>query len=207
MPEEEKISEIRNDLKALIKSLIAICPAYNFVSRILRDGEGKFIGEISTIYPELFDKKILPVLLGVFGVETGTEINIKNYGIGRHLLSLINGIEEKLDDPEMQNLISKAIGEGLPNPVRDYVEGCIETLKEKDEIALKLILISSHETWQSLDSLIESVKEQFGLEINMEELLEHLKNLDNLGLLDYLKEDRVSVIEKYRSHILDLASK
>ena len=207
MPDEERSFEIKNDLKDLIKTLIGICPAYNVVSQILRDGEGKFIGEISTIYPELFDKEILPVLLGMFGMETGTEIKLKNNDIGRYLLYLIEEIEGKLNKPEMQDLISRAIGEVVPNPVRDYVEGCIKTLKEKDEVALKLALLNAKENWLFFDALIEDVKEEFGLEMNEEDLLERLKVLEDLGLLDYLREDRVSIIEKYRFHILDLASK
>jgi len=140
----------------------------------------------------------------VFDIESGERLTIRDNGIGGYLLSLISLIEEKLNNLEKRELVSKAIGKGVPNPVEDYITACIKVLKEEDQIALKLLKLISEEGWDNLDSLIEKAKEQHGLEIKKEKFVEHLKHLEDIGLLDSLTENRVEVKEKYRDHVLNL---
>ncbi len=201
---EEKYSEIKEDLKNIIHSLVGLCPAYNSIVRILRDGNEKFIGYVKAAYPEILDRDILSVLLGLFDVETGETLLVKRNGIGDNLVDLINKIEEKLDKKEIRDLVSESMGEGVPNPVKDYIEGCIDVLKKNDEIALKLIKLIAADGWYNLNNLIEKVNETYKLNFNNEEIFKHLKNLEDLGLLESLNENRIEIIKKYCEHILNL---
>lgn len=203
MTEENRLAEIKEDLKSLIKALIGLCPAYNSMTRILRDSENKSISEITSSYPELFDLNIMPVLLGMFGIETGNSLSVKNYTVARLLLDLISEIEDKVNETEIKDLISRALGESIPNPVRDYIEGCIKTLQEKDIIALKLLLINSSKEyeWLDMDTIVETLKEDYEIKLSKEKLVEHLQKLEDLGLLSNLSERRVEVHTKYREHV------
>lgn len=204
MAEEE--SEFKKDFGKLVKGLIALCPAYNSATRILRDTRGKSIAHVSNAYPEIFDVKIMPALNSVFGFSPGVKTEVTSSSVGYDLLTLIEGLEELLDDEGIRKVIGRSVGEEPPNPVRDYVEMCVDAIEKDDPTALKLLRIAAGDpSYIYFDPLISKAKEQFGLELDKEKLIEHLIKLDGLGLLSEFNEDRILVKDRYKRHIIDLA--
>ena len=205
MAEEE--NEFKKDFVELVKGLIALCPAYNSVTRILRDTRGKSIAHVGSAYPEIFDAKILPVLTSVFGFSPDVKIGIKSGSVGYDLLTLVERLEILLDDDGVREAIGRSIGEEPANPVRVYVKACVESIGKNDPTALKLLRIAAGESYSvPFDSkLIPKAKEQYGLELDKEKLVEHLTKLDSLGFLSEFRENSVQIKEHYKRHILDLA--
>ena len=202
---EEEESEFKRDLEKLVKGLIALCPAYNSATRILRDTGDKSIAHVSSAYPEIFDAKILPVLTSVFKFSVDLKAGVR-VGLAYYLLNLIDELENLLDNKEVRKIISRCIGGEPPNPSRDYVEMCVDVLEKDAQIALKLLRVAAGVSYSAdFNTLISKAKEHFGLELGKEELVEHLIKLDDLGLLSDFREDHISVKERYKRHIIDLA--
>lgn len=202
---EESESEFEKDLKKLIRGLVAICPAYNSATRTLRDLRGKSIVDVSVSYPEIFNPKLLPLLTSLFGFTATIQTNIDSGSVGYGLLSLLDTFEKELDKDDMRKLIGLSLDEEPPNPIKDYVEACVKTLEESDPTALRLLRVASSEHSMRFDTLIQQVKEQFGLDVDREKLIERLKKLDNLGLLEYLRKDDLCVKVQFMRHVIDLA--
>ena len=205
MAEEE--NEFKKDFEKLAKGLIELCPAYNSVTRILRNTEGKSIAHVSTAYPEIFDAKILPVLTSVFGFSPKPEVEIESSSVGYDLLTLIEKFEKLLDDDGIREAIGRSIGEEPPNPAKDYVEISVKAIAKDDKTALKLLRIAAGEpSFAYFDSdIIPKAKDQFGLELDEKELVEHLARLDSFGLFSDFGENSVQIKEHYKRHILELA--
>ncbi|MEA2032535.1 MAG: hypothetical protein U9N41_03000 [Euryarchaeota archaeon] len=204
MSEEE--NKFKEDFRKLVKGLIALCPAYNSATRILRDTREKSIAHVGSAYPEIFDAEILPVLTSVFGFSPKPKVEIEGSSVGYDLLTLGERLEKLLDDKGIREIIGRSIGEEPPNPAKDYVEISVKAIAKDDQTALKLLRIAAGETsYVYFDTLISKVKEQFGLELDKEKLVEHLTKLDSLGLLYGFWEDRIQVKEHYKRHIIDLA--
>jgi hypothetical protein len=202
----EKIeSDFQKDFKELLKVMVSLCPAYNSVSRVLRDCKDKPIGIASIAYPDLFDPKITPVLIGIFGLNMGVNVNVSSGTLGYDLLSLINRLEEYLDKEDIRKLLIRAFEMEFPNPARVYVELCVTTLKDKDVDALKLLRELSQLNYSDFDTLIKNIKEHYGLDLDKKRLLELLWKLSDLGLFSDFRENYVRVKEIYRRHIIDLA--
>ena len=202
---EEKAIEFEEDLKKLIRGLVALCPAYNSATRTLRDLRGKSMVDISGAYPEVFNPKLLPLLTSLFGFTATIRTDISSGSVGYDLLALLDRLETELDKDDMRRLIGLSLEEEPPNPVKDYVDACVITLEESDQTALRLLRAASSEYTFTFDGLIEKAKEQFGLDVSREELLEHLKKLDNLGLLEYLRDNDLRVKDNLKRHVIALA--
>ena len=80
------MNKIKEEFKATVKLLMDLCPAYNFITQIIRDGDEKFIGQISEAYPEIFDKNLFPAFIGMFGIEVGETFRVKNNEIGQLII-------------------------------------------------------------------------------------------------------------------------
>lgn len=205
MSEEE--NEFKMDFGKLVKGLIALCPAYNSATRILRDTREKSIAHVSSAYPEIFDAKILPMLTSVFGFSAGVKTEVTSSSLGYDLLALIERLEGLLDDKGIRETIGRGIGEEPPNPIKDYVEMCVDVIEKDDPIALKLLRIAAGESHSvPFDStLIPKAKEHFGLELDKEKIVEHLIKLDSLGILSDFGDNSVRIKEQYKRYIIDLA--
>lgn len=200
----EREEEFRKHLEELIKGIAGICPAYNSAVRTFKDIQGKPIDEVSSTYPEIFEPRIVPLLVSFFGLSTGVKVDIARYELGGRLLELIDKVEELLDKDEIRKLIGRALEISIPSPARDYVEACITTLREANPDTPK-VLRSAAElgSYARLEGIIEKAREE-GLDLTKEKLLEHLKGAHDLGILDRLDETYANVKEIYRRHVLEL---
>lgn len=202
--EEQKVAKLKEDLKRLVDSLVGLCPAYNSVTRILRDIRGKPITNIVDAYPQIFKPEVMALLTSMFGFQAGVKMDISSVGVGYDTLTLVGKLEELLDKDEIRMAIGMATGEEPPNPAKDYVEACVTTLQEKDLNALKLLQMCSETGYATFEGLIKLAKEKHGLELDKKSLAEHLGRLDDLGLLSYFTENRIDVRDLYKRHVIDL---
>jgi hypothetical protein len=199
----EKIEILKEKFKEFLGTLLMLCPAYNRFSRILVDLDGKSASEVAAKYPELYEEKLLPVLFDFLGVSvSGARISVS--GIGSDIIRLINGSEEFLSREEIRKVLKEQIGLEISNPCKDYVKLCIEALKEKYTISLKLLEILSTIGSNYLGRILEEAKKE-GLEIRDEtELSDHLQKLVDLRLITISRGDYVSPVERYIRYVKEL---
>ncbi len=133
----EKSEILKERFKEFLDTLLRLCPAYNRFTRILVDLEGKSASEVAAKYPELYEEKLLPVLLDFLGVSiSGAKISVG--GIGYEIIRLINSSEEFLSREEIRKVLKEQIGLEMSNPCKDYVKLCVDALKEKHTTSLRV---------------------------------------------------------------------
>lgn len=202
MPEKE---DFRKELTELIEHLLAICPPYNRVSIVLNEMRGNTMGEISSRYPEIFDEKILPTIVDLFGVRFGGEIDYDSRSVGYQMLEFIDKVREVLDNDKVRESIERNLGKNIPNPRRDYVKQCVETLKSEDPTALKLLNVIAEEgPIYEFDKLIEITLKR-DLEVTKRDIPEYLDSLRQLRLVQWKKGgESVSIVDVLKRHIMEL---
>ena len=188
-------NELKEKFADLIKNLVMLCPAYNRASRILLDMRGKTITEIDTIYPELFQQRLIPLLCEVFDVIFGVKISVS--GFGKHVTDFIEALEKTLKNEEKRKALEYHLGIPLSDPCRDYVKLCMDTLKEKDPTTAKLLtIIDEYGRPITLDKLLE-ISQEKGLNITGKtQLITHLTKLAYLNLIS-ISGENVSPSDKY----------
>jgi len=90
-------------------------------------------------------------------------------------------------------------------PARDYVEICVEALKE-DGIALRAlrVLAGLSYTSTSYETLISVIKKTFGIKYSKDQLLKSLQKAYDLRLLSEFSDSYVGVRDRYKKHLLEV---
>ena len=203
--EPEVENTFLEELAELIDHTLALCPPYNRAAIVLNQLEGRSVGEVGRSYPEIFDEKILPTIIDLFGAQFGGEITYSNNSVGRTMLEFLKAFQDALDNDEIRETIGKNLGRKWPSPYRDYIEQCVKTLEENDPTALKLWqVIAGEGSIYDFDTIIENALEH-GVEISKTNLIGHLTSLRQLDVIEWTKDaERVSVKEAYKSHAKEL---
>jgi hypothetical protein len=189
--------ELKEKFTDFIKSLVALCPAYNRVSRILLDMRGRSTTEIDMKYPELFQQRLIPLVCDFFDVTLGVRISVS--GFGARVADFIESIERTLKDEGKRKVLEYHLGVSFPDPCRDYVKLCMDALKEKDPTAAKLLIIIDDYGYLPFDRLLEISKGK-GLAIaDKTQLVDHLSKLADLNLIS-ISGESVSPSDKYRGY-------
>jgi len=186
-------SEFRKDFQKTMKALIDLHPTYNSLTRALRDSKGKPTSEASQSCPEILDGNVIPALTEL-GLRIGGEIGMASTCIADDILTLTNRVEDKLDNKEVRDIVGSATGQRPPNPRRDYVETCVDTLREEDETTLRVLRMASRESYSAdFGDLSDKAQEEYGREWDEETIRDSARKLDDLGLLESLSENSIRV--------------
>lgn len=108
--------ELKGRVIEFIKNLVALCPAYNQVSRILLDMRGRSTTEIDMKYPELFQERMAPLFCDLFDITLGTTISVSGFGSG--IIGLIDSIERTLRDEKKRKILEQQLGYPFQTPLR-----------------------------------------------------------------------------------------
>lgn len=205
MAEEKPESEFIEDFQKTIRALVDLHPTYNSLTRALRDTSGKPTSEVSQSYPEILNGNVIPALTE-FGLKIGGEIDMESSCIADDILTLTDRLEDKLDDDEVRNILGSATSKRPPNPRRDYIENCVNTLSEEDETTLRVLRMAARESYSAdFSDLAEKAQEEYGMDLDEDTIRESGRKLDNLGLLDDLSGDSMQVKDDYKAHIIEIA--
>lgn len=195
MTEEPEVKERFVDF---IKSLLALCPAYNLVSRMLLDMEGRSTTEIDMKYPELFQQRMAPLVCDLFDVTFGTTISVS--GFGKEIVRFVDSVERTLSNEKVRKILEVNLGISFSNPCRDYVKLCIDALKEKDPTAAKLLVIIDRMGYStSFNTLLEEGRDQGLVIADKAQLADHVSKLADLNLVR-ISGETVYPSDKYRGY-------
>jgi hypothetical protein len=189
--------ELKEKFIEFIKSLLALCPAYNSVSRMLLDMRGRSTTEIDMKYSELFQERMAPLVCDLFDVTFGTTISVSGFGTG--ITGLIDSIEKTLSNERKRKILEQQLGVSFPNPCKDYVKLCVDALKEKDPNAAKLLPIIENMGGGYLDRLLEEGRKQGLVIVDKTQLTDHLSKLTDLNLIS-ISGDYVHPSDKYQGY-------
>lgn len=199
---EERKAEIRKGLEALFNALLALCPAYNPLIFMLRHISAMKTSKALSLYPEIVDKELVKIFTELFGIKLGRYIEIAD--LGKEILEFAKNIEEKMESETVQDIFAEFLGKKLEKtPARDYVEICVEALKE-DEIALRALRVLAELGYTSYGTLISEIKKRFGIEYSKDQLMKSLQKAYELALLSSFSESLVGVRDIYRKHLLEV---
>ena len=189
--------ELKERLVEFIKSLLALCPAYNIVSRMLLDMKGRSTTEIDMKYPELFQERLAPLFCDLFDVNFGVTISVS--GFGEEIVRLIHSIEKTLSNEKKRKILEQQLGVSFPNPCEDYVKLCVDALKERDPTAVKILTIIDEKGYSSFETLLEECRKQGLVIADKAQLADHLSRLADLNLIS-ISGEWVSPSDKYKGY-------
>jgi hypothetical protein len=189
--------ELKEKVVEFINSLVALCPAYNRVSRVLLDMKGRSVTEIDMKYPELFQERMAPLFCDLFDITFGVTISVS--GFGANITSLVDSIEKTLSDEKKRKILEQQLGVSFSNPCKDYVKLCVDALKEKDATAAKLLVIIDEMGGSYFDRLLEEGRKQGLVIADKTQLADHLSKLADLNLIS-ISRDYASPSDKYRGY-------
>ena len=191
--------ELKERLIEFIKSLVALCPAYNRVSRMLIDMRGRSTTEIDMKYPELFQERLAPLICDIFDVNLGVSISVS--GFGAEIVRFIDSVERTLSDERKRKILEQQLGVLFPNPCKDYVKLCVDALKERDPIAVKLLTIIDEIGYSSFSfqTLLEESRKRGLVIADKAQLADHLSMLADLNLIS-ISDEYVYPRDKYRGY-------
>jgi len=173
----------------MVKSLVALCPAYNPVSYWLKSLNGLPVADALTFHPDLLSQSSLRILIELFGIELRETVHYKENSLGEKLLDLIETLEEVLENSRAR----RALEEGLDikfekTPAQDYVEMCIEALAS-DKISLRILQELGERGEETLGDLMSNLERKFNIRCTEREVLERLRKIRGLGLLSDLSRE------------------
>jgi len=189
--------ELKERFVEFIKSLVALCPAYNRVSRMLLDMRERSTTEIDMKYPELFQERMAPLICDLFDITFGTKIYVS--GFGAEIARLIDSIEKTLSNEKKRKILEQQLGVSFPNPCKDYVKLCVDALKERDPTAVKLLTIIDEKGYSSFETLLEECRKQGLVIADKAQLADHLSRLADLNLIS-ISGEWASPSDKYRGY-------
>jgi hypothetical protein len=174
-------SELKESFVEFIKSILALCPAYNRVSRMLLDMRGRSTTEIDMKYPELLQERMTPLVCDLFDITFGATISV--YGFGAGVAYFIDYVERTLSDERKRKILEQQLGVSFPNPCKEYVKLCVDALKEKDPTAAKLLVMISEMGVIHFDRLLEEARKRGLVIADKAQLADHLSKLVDLNLV------------------------
>jgi len=191
-------TELKERSIEFIESLVALCPAYNRVSRMLLDMRGRSTTETDMKYPELFQERLAPLFCDLFDITFGATISVS--GFGANIANLVDSIEKILSSEKKRKILEQQLGVSLPNPCKDYVKLCVDALKEKDLTAAKLLPIIDEVGGGRLDVLLEEGRKRGLVIADKTQLIDHLSKLADLNLILMSSIEYASPSDKYRGY-------
>jgi hypothetical protein len=189
--------ELKERLVEFIKSLIALCPAYNYVSRILLDMTQRSTTEIDLKYPEIFQERLAPIFCDLFDITFGVRISVS--GFGYEITRLVESVERTMSDERKRKVLEQQLGVSFPDPCKDYVKLCVDALKEKDPAAAKLLVIIADMGGGNFDRILEEGRKQGLVIADKAQLADHLSKLADLNLVS-ISGEYASPIDKYKRY-------
>jgi hypothetical protein len=192
-------SELKESFVEFIKSILALCPAYNRVSRMLLDMKGRSTTEIDMKYPELFQERMAPLVCDLFDTTFGATISV--HGFGEETARFIDYVETTLSNEKTRKILEQQLGVSFPNPCKEYVKLCVDALKEKDPTAAKLLVTidEMQESYFNFDRLLEEGRKRGLVIADKAQLADHLSKLVDLNLVS-ISGEYVTPSGKYRRY-------
>jgi hypothetical protein len=204
MENEGRKTEIRDAIKKTLDAMLTLCPAYNPLILRLTIIKGLRTSHAASLHPEMFDSEEIKVFTELLGITFGQTVDFPYNSLAARIVEFATQVEDILEQENVQRALAEALEIKLEKtPLRDYVEACVETLKN-DELALRALRQLAEEYTITYNDLISKLKEKFGVEYSKDQIIKSLRKAYDLRLLDKFDDTRVSVSNRYRKHLLDV---
>jgi len=201
-----EIKKWREAVRKTVEAVISLCPAYNILVQRLRSIQGMRTSEAARLYPELFHPDGVKIFSELLGVELGTEVRLSYNGLAYKLVEFSTAIEDLFEREDVRKVLEESIGMRLEKtPLQDYVELCIDALKD-DKIALAALKILAEKgyTCNYERELIPEMKEKYGIECSKDDLIKSLGKASSLGLLSIFRDNEASINSRYAKHVKEV---
>ena len=202
----DEIKRWREAVEKTVKAVISLCPAYNILVQRLRTIQEMRTSEAARIYPELFHPEGVKIFSELLGVELGAEVKLSYEGLAYRLVEFSKAIEDLFEREDVRRVLEESIGMKLERtPLRDYVELCVEALKE-DKIALVALKVLAEKGYACNyeRELLPEMKEKYGVKCSKDDLIKSLGRASSLGLLDIFRDNDARIDSRYVKHVKEV---